>query len=584
MIQNLQSELTSPNYSPTKAHDFRQSDLSPTKIRLQHSVSNATENQIFSGTFSQMNKKVIPRPAQEVKLTIQEALQRVGTNGRYQIICNIFFFLQWLIAGAVLNSPIFLFLKPTFECDNGLNGTECENWVCKQSNPLSFATYIPKSLVMQFDPPLICERQVIADSIIAITYSGSIAGFIISSYISDNKGRKFASLIFWIFAGIGSLLSGVLIQSPWLVAAGLFVSTFGVNPVITYVFCFINEHSDGKFREYSLALLNALFAIGAIYLAITQYITDNWIHLQIYFIAIPIIVSNLFYYYIQEPPIFLFQQDKKKAINILNHIAKINKKPQIKEEDLKEEPTSAEQIDQPQSKTTHTYGYLDLFKSKSILITTLCCSLILFIIQFHLYGTNLTFSSIGLEVKINTVIIYSAEAVSNLLTVYIIPKISRRKNGFLMIASNIVFLLFFFVKLPSDCDGFCSQKIAQTVLMGVARFLLGFQINIHQVYISELYPTSIRSIGIGFTSIVGVVGSIICGYFVTFFSVENLNPIGSMGIAGLLASLLYIPLKETLNQPLEDNIPEQTVQMQSIPSTNIIGTQQIIPENIKIQS
>ncbi|KAL4456192.1 hypothetical protein ABPG74_014153 [Tetrahymena malaccensis] len=592
MIQNLQSELASPEHSPTKTHDFRFSDLSPTKIRLQHSVSNATENQIFSGTFQQMNKKVTIRPCQELKLTIQEALQRVGINGRYQIVCNIFFFFQWLIAGAVLNSPIFLFLKPTFECDNGLNGTECENWVCNQSNPLSFATYIPKSLVMQFDPPLICERQVIADSIIAITYSGSIAGFIISSYISDNKGRKFASLIFWIFAGIGSLLSGVLLQSPWLVAAGLFISTFGVNPVITYVFCFINEHSDGNFREYSLALLNALFAIGAIYLAITQYITDNWIHLQIYFIAIPIIVSNLFYYYIQEPPIFLFQQDKKKAINILNHIAKINKKPQIKEEDLKEEPTSAEQIDQPKSKSQSS-GYLDLFKSKSILITTICCSLILFVIQFHLYGTNLTFASIGLEVKINTVIIYSAEAISNLLTgkifnqieffqceiyeiVYIIPKISRRKNGFLMIASNLVFLLFFFIKLPSDCDGFCTQKIAQIALMGIARFLLGFQINIHQVYISELYPTSIRSIGIGFTSIIGVVGSIICGYFVTFFSVENLNPIGSMGIAGLLACLLNEDLFKFFQQ--ESSKFDKILEDPNLSIENLLDEESIINE------
>ena len=54
----------------------------------------------------------------------------------------------------------------------------------------------------------------------------------------------------------------------------------------------------------------------------------------------------------------------------------------------------------------------------------------------------------------------------------------------------------------------------------------------------------------GFISLIGVIGSAICGYFLTLFSSFNLHPIGVMGIIGIISIISYIPLTETLNKPL----------------------------------
>lgn len=65
------------------------------------------------------------------------------------------------------------------------------------------------SLLMEFDPPLICEEKGTASLLESLVYMGSLIGFFVFSFIADNYGRKIGLGSAWLMATVGSLLLGV---------------------------------------------------------------------------------------------------------------------------------------------------------------------------------------------------------------------------------------------------------------------------------------------------------------------------------------------------------------------------------------
>ncbi|KAL4481966.1 hypothetical protein ABPG74_008055 [Tetrahymena malaccensis] len=463
-----------------------------------------------------------------------------------------FFCFQWIIGGCLLMSPIFIFEKPQFQCTQNPEFTieQCEKWVCQQENPLQYQTKQLSSFVVEFDPPLICSRQWIADTVAALNYGGSIIGFIISIYISDNKGRKIASIVFWLIGAVGCAFIGIFSHNIWLSTLGFSLANAGVNPTITIHFCFINEHSDGNFREYTSASLNIFYSIGSFYLVIAYVLSTSWSQIIVYWIGIPMFVSLFYYYFIYEPPLFLYEKNKIKAVESLNKIAKFNKRPEIQAENLKER-----EIEQNQNQ--RIYGVFDLVKFKSIRLTTLCTSIVFFITQISYYGTNFTLSQIGLDTKYNTIAVAFSELLAFSLVVIAIPKLQRRKWSFILTTIySIIYIIFFFIKKPDNCTEYCKENIIQIALISLSRCLLSFQFSLCYVYFSEIYPTTIRSLGLGFISTIGQIGSAVSAYIVTYFNNQNISPIGIMGICSFISILAYFPLRETYSQPLKNEIDE----------------------------
>jgi OCT family organic cation transporter-like MFS transporter 4/5 len=65
-------------------------------------------------------------------------------------------------------------------------------------------------------------------------------------------------------------------------------------------------------------------------------------------------------------------------------------------------------------------------------------------------------------------------------------------------------------------------------------------------YLSELFPTVVRSLAVGLISGAGTVGSITCPFVVTFANHLGISPLIPLGVIGLLGAASVIPLKETL--------------------------------------
>ena len=82
------------------------------------------------------------------------------------------------------------------------------------------------------------------------------------------------------------------------------------------------------------------------------------------------------------------------------------------------------------------------------------------------------------------------------------------------------------------------------------RGIIAFVWDLCYVYISELFPTVVRSLALGIISAGGTMGSILCPFLITFSKSLNINPLVLFGVIGIIGGLSAIPLKETFKTRL----------------------------------
>jgi len=91
----------------------------------------------------------------------------------------------------------------------------------------------------------------------------------------------------------------------------------------------------------------------------------------------------------------------------------------------------------------------------------------------------------------------------------------------------------------------------------INRFILCAYYSIFFVYLAEMYPTEIRSLGLGWVCLMGVIGSAISPFVSTFSEMLHMNSWFLPAILGGFGWIFIFCLPETLGQPLKDVIVER---------------------------
>ncbi|KAL4464318.1 hypothetical protein ABPG72_017104 [Tetrahymena utriculariae] len=486
------------------------------------------------------------------KITFEEALDLVGSANWYQLRAFIWFGLQWFWCAWILLQSNFIFMDPEYNCPSNISASDCDaSWVCDQTDYMQYIVKNDNSLIFYYDPPLVCDRGFIYSIMSALTYLGSLIGFFFFSWYADNKGRKNALLWSWLIATFGTFMVGFSQKDIVTCSIGLFLQGLGANPAITIHFSFLNEHSQGPFREYTSIGVQIFFAAGECFLILAAYLIPYWRWLVLFAFGIPVTILNFGIFLIQESPKFLHEQSTEKAIGVLNKIAKVNKKEPLKLDVLKSVLKTSDK--------ENSYSVVDLFKFKSLRVKNICCAIVFLAIQMVYYGITFAISQVGFNIYINSLVIGLCELFAYCVTDHFIPKIKRKITT--LIGIGIVTALsfsFVFLTIPDSCSGstFCYQKVIQIILAGSMRFVICFVWTVVYIWIAELFPTTVRNLALGFSSALGTIGSTAAPFMKTLcqnLSISPMIPLGVIGIAGVACSF---PLSETRGQKLQDQIEE----------------------------
>lgn len=88
----------------------------------------------------------------------------------------------------------------------------------------------------------------------------------------------------------------------------------------------------------------------------------------------------------------------------------------------------------------------------------------------------------------------------------------------------------------------------------INRFILCGFWSIYYVYVAELYPTEIRSLGFGWTSVVGQIGSTVSPFVTEISEAIGMNSWFLTAFFGVGAWCFIFCLHETLGTPLKEVI------------------------------
>ena len=161
----------------------------------------------------------------------------------------------------------------------------------------------------------------------------------------------------------------------------------------------------------------------------------------------------------------------EKAKQVVQKIGKVNKR-HVGEFKFKEELKKRK----ANTNTQTRYGYMDLFRYKSLRFSTIGGSLIFFAIYFVYYGTTFALSTVAGNIYVNVLLASGAELLAYLATVPLATKVKRKVTLILsfLVAGGFAFS-FFFLTIPDSClpaDQTCTQKTLQTVFVAVSQLML----------------------------------------------------------------------------------------------------------------
>jgi MFS family permease len=124
-------------------------------------------------------------------------------------------------------------------------------------------------------------------------FVGSLFGYLISSYISDNFGKKKSMVI-----GLGVSVFGysliVFSQNIYMAIIGMIISSVGGDGCCNITYCFISDIVEDRARQKYIYLIQFMFGFGVLIAGALYYIVPHWRWNTLLVSFVPTIVSWYF--------------------------------------------------------------------------------------------------------------------------------------------------------------------------------------------------------------------------------------------------------------------------------------------------
>ncbi|GCB79713.1 hypothetical protein scyTo_0017943, partial [Scyliorhinus torazame] len=299
---------------------------------------------------------------------------------------------------------------------------------------------------------------------------------------------------------------------------------------------------------YSTLGVCMFYAIGYVILPIFAYYIRNW-RMLLLALTIPEVLYIPFWWLIPESPRWLISQGRateaEKIVqafarkNGITHVGVIFQHVNTQEYTLLNSTVGQ----------THSYGFLDLIRTANIRNITILSFLVWMTTSIGYFVLTLGTPNMYGDPYLNCFISAASEIVAYTMAWWMVSHAPRRLSTASMLILSGVILLFIQFIPPS-------LHILTTALVMVGKAGITISFAIVYVFSAELYPTVVRSMGIGICSMASRVGSIISPYFVYLGTYNRILPFMLMGAFILLAGTFTLLLPETRDHPLPENVQQ----------------------------
>uniref|UniRef100_A0A8C5LTJ7 Solute carrier family 22 member 15 n=1 Tax=Leptobrachium leishanense TaxID=445787 RepID=A0A8C5LTJ7_9ANUR len=382
----------------------------------------------------------------------------------------------------------------------------------------------------------------------SVYFGGVLIGVISFGQLSDQFGRKRLYVtglaLDILFASLNALSPSFSLFLVTRFAVGL------MNGGMSLVaFVLLNECIGAKYWAIAGSLSNLCFAVGIVQFALIGYLIRSWRHL-----ALLVNVQGagvwLLSLFIPESPRWLYAQGRlPEAQDVLLFVGRRNFR-----------KVASLTLTTRQKEHAPRASIITIFRHAALRRRTLTMMCAWFVCSLVYYGLTLSVGDLGGNLYFNLALSGLAEVPAYPLCMYLInhKRCGRRKSlaGFLGVGGLSCLVVMF---LPEKKGSGIFSFLNSQGLSLVGKLSISASFNIVYIYTSELYPTSVRNLGMGICSMFSRFGGIVAPFIPNLRYIQRSLPFIVFGIAGLLSGILSLLLPETLNCPLPETLSDLQV-------------------------
>ncbi|XP_059089159.1 organic cation transporter protein-like [Tigriopus californicus] len=406
----------------------------------------------------------------------------------------------------------------------------CSRWVFDRS-------VYNSTLATDFD--LVCDEAWQVPLGQSVYFGGVLVGALTFGILADYLGRKPCLMFAILLSVVSSIASGLAPNYPVYLAMNFLVA-FGQLGLFQTAFILSVENVGKDYRVFCSIIIEYFFVLGEILLTLVAYFVRDWRYVILY-VMVPA-VGFVFYWPILPESVrwLLTQRKYDKAQREVNRICRWNKTQFIGLDDYKE---------QVAENSLPNEGVLELLKSKVLVSRSINVCYCWFVVSMTFYGLSMNATSLAGDPFLNFLLVSLAEIPGYTLSYLSMERLGRRKSiSISLLIGGVACIIGPFV--PTDMEW-----------LTIALFLLGKMgvtcaFGTVYLFTSELYPTTLRTLGVGFSSMFGRIGAIISPEVASLSLTAFWLPMVIFGGNAVFSGVIINFLPETLGKELPDTIED----------------------------
>ncbi|KAM7162805.1 organic cation/carnitine transporter 2-like [Macrochelys suwanniensis] len=390
---------------------------------------------------------------------------------------------------------------------------------------------------------LVCDDDWKAPLTASLFFVGVLVGSFISGQLSDKFGRKKV-----LFATMGVQTGFSFLQvfsTSWEMFSVLFVIV-GMGQISNYVAAFVlgTEILGKRVRIIFCTLGVCIFyAIGYMLLPLFAYFIRDW-RMLLLALTLPGLLCIPLWWIVPESPRWLISQGRLQEAEII--IRKAAKTNGITAPDVIFDPMELQEMTS-QKQQSHTI--LDLVRTQNIRFVTIMSVILWMIISVGYFGLSLDTPNLHGDAYVNCFLSAVIEVPAYIIAWVLLRNLPRRYSMAAALFLGGCVLLFIQLVPPY-------LHIVSIILVMLGKFGITSSFAMVYVYTAELYPTVVRNMGVGASSMASRLGSILSPYFVYLGAYDRFLPYILMGSLTVLTGILTLFLPESYGMPLPDTIEQ----------------------------
>ncbi|XP_072123230.1 solute carrier family 22 member 2-like [Mobula birostris] len=395
------------------------------------------------------------------------------------------------------------------------------------------------SIVTEFG--LVCTDAWKVDLSQACLNLGFMIGTVILGFVADLYGRKLGFLFSQFVTTVAGIAVALAPNYLWFLIFRTLQGILSKGGWIS-IYVLISELVGMKHRRTVGIVTQTCFSFGMMLLSAIAYLAPAWRTLQLV-TTVPNFIFMTYYWLLPESPRWLLSRNKqKKAVEVLQKIAKRNKKFfSINIETVKIE-NSEDELRKP--------AFTDLVKTPQIRKHTLILMYSWFVSAMVYLGLVMRLGVIGGDVYLNFFFSGLMEIPSAIFIVLLVDRVGRRwpfAASYLLAGVTCLVTAF----IPDDIF-WLKTVITSLGKLGITTaFLMVCFVN------TELYPTFSRNFAVSICSATSDLGGVVAPFALYRLAVVWTElPLVVFGVIALLAGGLVLYLPETKGIRLPETIEE----------------------------